>query len=203
MSPIFPDDKMEVKRMDHSASKELKPDEQFDLKTETYDWVEAIVFSVAVVVLIFTFFFRIVGVEGSSMTNTLQDGNRVIISDVNYTPKQFDIIVLSTKAVTKPIIKRVIAVGGQSVNIDYTANKVYVDGKAINESFIREPMRSISGSIVSLPVTVPKGCVFVMGDNRNDSLDSRFSVIGMIDTRNILGKAVFRIFPLNKFGTLY
>lgn len=188
--------------MEGSSGNEIKSKEQFDIKAETYDWVEAIVFSVAVIVLIFTFFFRIVGVEGMSMTNTLQDGNRVIITNINYTPKQFDIIVLSTKAVEKtPIIKRVIAVGGQTVDVDYSQNKVYVDGKAISESFIREPMQ-MRGD-VKMPVTVPKGCVFVMGDNRNDSLDSRYGVVGMIDDRNILGKAVLRIFPFNKFGTLY
>ena len=171
------------------------------VKDETFDWVESIVFSVAVVVLIFTFVFRIIGVEGTSMTNTLQNGNRVIVTGVNYTPKQFDIIVLSTKAVrSAPIIKRVIAVGGQTVKIDYKSNKVFVDGKAIDESFIKEPMRQC-GDVTS-PVTVPKGYVFVMGDNRNDSLDSRYSSVGFVDDRNILGKAVLRIFPLNEFGAL-
>jgi signal peptidase I len=170
-------------------------------KEEAFDWVESIVFSVAVVVLIFTFVFRIIGVEGTSMTNTLQNGNRVIVTGVNYTPKQFDIIVLSTKAVrSAPIIKRVIAVGGQTVDLDYKANKVYVDGKAIDESFIKEPMRQCGD--VTLPLTVPKGCVFVMGDNRNDSLDSRYSSVGCVDVRNILGKAVLRIFPFSEFGAL-
>ena len=180
--------------------KEVKSDQSFDVKSETYDWIEAIVFSVAVIVLVFTFIFRIVGVEGSSMLNTLQDGNRVIISDINYTPKQFDIVVLSTKAVTKPIIKRVVAVGGQTVNIDYSTNTVYVDGKAIKEKFIKDTMVKMGD--VALPARVPEGCVFVMGDNRNDSLDSRYQVIGMIDDRNILGKAVFRLYPFTEFGVL-
>jgi signal peptidase I len=190
-----------------SDIKENNTNQEFDLKTETYDWVEAVVFSVAVIVLIFTFVFRIVGVEGTSMTNTLQDGDRVIISGIEYTPKQFDIVVLSTKAVDKPIIKRVIAVGGQTVDIDYDTNTVYVTDSSGNKTAIKEPfikvaMNKIQGEIVNLPAKVPKGCVFVMGDNRNDSLDSRYSEIGMIDDRNILGRAVLRLFPFNSFGVL-
>jgi signal peptidase I len=179
----------------------VKINQEFDLKTETYDWVEAVVFSVAVIVLIFTFFFRIVGVLGTSMTNTLQDGDRVIISGIEYTPKQFDIVVLSTKAVDKPIIKRVIAVGPASVDIDYNTNTVYVDGKAIPESFIKQRMTQV-GDVNNPHYDVPKGYVFVMGDNRNDSLDSRYSEIGMIDDRNILGRAVLRLFPFKSIGVL-
>ena len=178
-----------------------QPSEETSMKAELYDWVEAVVFSVGVIVLIFTFLFRIVGVKGESMMNTLQDGNRVIISDINYRPKTDDIVVLSTKAVSDPIIKRVIATGGQTVNIDYSTNTVYVDGKPISEPFIKEPMYQ-SGD-VKLPTTVPKGHVFVMGDNRNDSFDSRFSQIGMIDDRYILGHAVFRLYPFSEIGLLH
>lgn len=134
------------------------------------------------------------------MLNTLQDGNRVVISDINYMPKQFDIVVLSTKAVANPIIKRVIAVGGQTVNIDYDNNTVYVDGKAIDEPFIKEVMEPKGD--VALPAKMPKGCVFVMGDNRNHSLDGRYAEIGMIDDRNILGRAVFRLLPFKGIGAL-
>lgn len=179
---------------------EAQPSQATGMRAEIYDWVEAVVFSVGVIVLIFTFLFRIVGVQGESMMNTLQNGNRVIISSVNYKPERNDIVVLSTKAVPEPIIKRVIATGGQTVDINYETNKVYVDGKAIDQTYIKEPMQKV-GSL-HLPVTVPKGYVFVMGDNRNDSFDSRFSEIGMVDQRYILGHAVLRLYPLNEFGLL-
>lgn len=169
------------------------------LTAEAYEWAESIVFSLAVVVLIFTFIFRPVGVVGESMMNTLQDGDKVIICNVNYTPKQGDIVVLSTKAVDTPIIKRVIAVGGQTVNIDYDNNKVLVDGKEFDAP-IKEPMQQMGD--VTLPVKVPDDCVFVMGDNRNNSFDSRYSDVGMIKTKYILGRAVFRILPFSSFGFL-
>lgn len=173
-----------------------------DFRSDLYEWAEAVVFSLSFVVLLFTFIFRIVGVDGISMLNTLQNGDRVIISDINYTPKQGDIIVLSTKALDKPIIKRVIATGGQTVNINYESHQVFVDGKELSEPYIKEPTAFEGVGPVKMPVTVPKGDVFVMGDNRNESLDSRSSEIGMIDIRYILGKAVFRIFPFNGFGLL-
>ncbi|HEX3026709.1 MAG TPA: signal peptidase I [Clostridia bacterium] len=174
----------------------------YSLKNDVFEWMEAIVFSLSFVVLLFTFVFRIVGVDGTSMLNTLQNGDRVVISDINYTPKRGDIIVLSTKAVEKPIIKRVIATEGQRIDIDYVTHTVTVDGKALSEPYIAEPTVFQGQNPVSLPATVPKGHVFVMGDNRNYSLDSRSSSIGMIDDRYILGRAVFRIFPFSGFGFL-
>jgi signal peptidase I len=177
-----------------------KPIQQQGLTVEAYEWAESIVFALAIVVVIFTFIIRPVGVVGSSMQNTLQSGDKVVICNIKYTPKQGDIIVLSTKAVETPIIKRVIAVGGQTVNIDYSKNKVYVDGKEYDAP-IKETMQQRGD--VTLPVTVPKGCVFVMGDNRNDSLDSRFDQIGMVNTKYILGHAVFRIMPFSSFGFLH
>lgn len=180
----------------------LQPADGFDIRSETYDWIEAIVFSIAAVVLLFTFIFRIVGVDGTSMQNTLQNGDRVVLSILNYHPKQGDIVVLTTKAVDKPIIKRVIAVGGQTVDIDYSTGKVYVDGKLQKEPYIKDPTTFQGQDPVAMPVTVPKGYVFVMGDNRNNSYDSRSSAIGNIDERYIMGRAIFRIFPLAKLGGL-
>lgn len=175
---------------------------------EIYEWISAIVVSLVTVVLIFTFIFRIVGVEGISMKNTLNRGvesekqtqDRVIITNLNYTPKQKDIVVIKTTILTEPIIKRVIAVAGQTVNIDFVKHIVYVNGKALQESYIKEP--TTRRGDVTFPVKVPSGCVFVMGDNRNESYDSRYSAVGMINTNDILGRAIFRIYPFDRLGKI-
>lgn len=169
------------------------------ITSEAYDWAESIVFALAIVVTIFTFLIRPVGVIGTSMLNTLHNGDKVVICNINYTPKQGDIVVLSTEAVTTPIIKRVIAVGGQTVKIDYEKNKVYVDNKEYDAP-IREKM--LPEGDATYPLKVKPGYVFVMGDNRNDSLDSRFNQIGQVNVKNIIGHAVFRIMPFNTFGRL-
>lgn len=172
----------------------------FDLTKELYDWVEAIVFSLTVVVIIFTFLFRIVGVEGDSMKNTLHSGDRIIISNMNYKPNYSDIVVVSVKSISDPIIKRVIALGGDTVEIDYKNHKVLVNDKEINEPYIKEAMMPAGDGPLNL--TVPIGSIFVMGDNRNNSMDSRFGAVGTIDTRYIIGHAIFRLFPISGFGFL-
>ncbi|MDR3644635.1 MAG: signal peptidase I [Clostridia bacterium] len=178
---------------------------EYRVLPELFEWAEAIVFSLAAVVLLFTFVFRIVGVDGQSMENTLFNGDRLVISRMSYTPKQGDVIVfpVSPSVETKPLIKRIIAVGGQTVNIDYKKGTVTVDGKVLSEPYIKEVMLSpVLPDPVNFPLTVPKGKVFVMGDNRNNSLDGRSGEIGFVDTRDILGRVLFRIFPLNEIGAL-
>ncbi len=170
-------------------------------KTELFEWLECIVFSLVAVVLIFTFIFRIVGVDGRSMVPTLQDQDRLVISHLFYTPKQGDIIVITQPtAVNEPLIKRIIAKEGQVVDIDFSTGTVYVDGTALSEPYINELTTNSATCNIELPVTVPEGKVFVMGDNRNNSRDSRDSSIGMIDERYILGKAFFRIYPFSDIG---
>ena len=151
-------------------------------------------------------------IDGDSMNNTLFNGERVVISNVFYKPKYGDIIVISrdydnvpgtTDRSSMPIIKRVIATEGQTVDIDFEEGIVYVDGVALKESYTRTPT-NLSYD-VKFPVTVKEGYVFVLGDNRNNSLDSRSSQIGeegLIDTRYIMGKALFRVFPFDKFGKI-
>lgn len=174
------------------------------LKSELFEWLETVAFSLVAVVFVFTFIFRIVGVDGKSMQNTLQDGDRLIISHLFYQPKAGDIVVVTQpNAVNKPLIKRIIALGGQTVDIDTERGLVYVDGVVINEPYIKEPTVRIPNPPMTFPYTVPEGKVFVMGDNRNNSLDSRSTDVGPIDERYILGKAIFRIFPLNRLGGLY
>lgn len=155
------------------------------------------VYLLAVILVLLLLCFRVVVVSGSSMYDTLLDGDYLlIINNIFYrTPKQGDIIVVSKKAFRdgEPIVKRVIATEGQTVDIDFEAGIVYVDGEALVEDYVYSPTTVSEG--VSFPLTVEEGCVFVMGDNRGISLDSRDPEIGLIDCREILGKAIFLFFP--------
>lgn len=179
----------------------VKDEKPTNFKTEVFEWLECIVFSLVIVVLIFTFIFRIVGVDGLSMYPTLKDKDRVVISHLFYKPKMGDIVVITQPTVVnKPLIKRVIATGGQKVDIDFKNGIVKVDDRVLNEPYINE--RTTLENDVTFPVTVPQGELFVMGDNRNHSSDSRYSGIGMIKEGYILGKAIFRIYPFSSFGTL-
>lgn len=167
-----------------------------------FEWADAVVSAVIIVILLFTFLFRTIGVEGISMVPTLSDGDRLIVSHLFYQPAQNDIVVIVQPGneTTPAIIKRIIADEGQTVDIDFDLGLVTVDGQVLEEAYINEPTHMKRD--VSFPVTVPKGCVFVLGDNRNRSLDSRDSSIGMVDKRYILGKAIFRLFPLPQIGLL-
>lgn len=169
--------------------------------SDLYDWVQCLVAALLFCVLIFAFLVRIIGIVGSSMVPTFHDGDSVVISKLFYTPEQGDIVVLRKDTFKEePIIKRVIATEGQTVNIDFEEGVVYVDGKALDEPYTAEPTYNqidFEGMI-----TVPENCVFVMGDNRNDSFDSRLDVIGCIDERYIMGRVLIRLLPFNKFGTV-
>jgi len=184
-----------------AVNKEQSNTVQSSSGSEIYEWMQSLVSALLICVLVFAFFVRIIGIIGSSMVPTFHDKDSVIISNVLYEPKQGDVIVLRKLAFEEePIIKRVIAVAGQTVNIDFLKGIVYVDGKALDEPYIAEPTHNaldFDGEI-----TVPENCVFVMGDNRNNSTDSRRSVIGCVDKRYILGKVLLRILPLNKFGAI-
>jgi len=183
-----------------------------NFKKDFFEWLDIIISSVLVVVLVFTFLFRIVSIDGDSMENTLIDGERVVISNLFYTPKPGDIVVISrntdnsvTDAGNKsPIIKRVIAVEGQTVDIK--DGYVFVDGVKLNETYIKDyAINAASTGLydVEFPLTVQKDCIFVLGDNRRESLDSRSKNIGengLINKKFVLGKAIFRIFPFNKIG---
>jgi len=167
-----------------------------------FEWLEAIVSAFIVVVLFFTLIFRVVAVDGQSMYPTLDDGNRLIIHDAFYKPKCGDIIVIANATSRHvPIIKRVIGVGGDTVEIDYTDGTVIVNGEPLVENYIRDPIAPIPGH--EFIVEVPANHVFVLGDNRNQSDDSRAPNVGMIGEELIMGKAIFRFFPLPEFGRLY
>ena len=162
-----------------------------------YEWVQALVCSVLTVVLIFTFAVRIVRVSGESMRETLQDQDMLVVLN-NWLCggyEQGDIVILQRDDFYggEPIVKRVIATEGQTVDIDFDAGVVYVDGTALEEPYTREPTWTQEGT--EFPLTVPEGCVFVMGDNRNDSDDSRDSALGPVDTRCVLGRALLLAEP--------
>lgn len=197
---------------EEQAVDEQQEEKQENFKTFIFDWLEVLVHAIIAVVICFTFVFRIATIDGPSMENTLHNGERIIISNLFYEPKVGDIVVISRNKENSvytmneqntPIIKRIIALEGQTVDIDFEAGVVYVDGVALEEPHTKTPTNVNHG--IQFPVTVDENCVFVLGDNRNDSLDSRSPQIGeygMIDTRYILGKALFRILPLDKMGGL-
>ena len=164
---------------------------------DLYEWVQSLVGSVLVVVAIFTFVIRMMGVDGHSMLNTLQHGDRLlVVNSMLYQDYKYgDIVILRKNGVfdDDPIVKRVIAVEGQTVDIDFAEGIVYVDGEALEEDYIREPTYTAEGT--EFPLTVPEGSIFVMGDNRNGSSDSRDYRLGTVDTRYVIGKAAFLIFP--------
>ncbi len=175
-------------------TRRVKPEEK--KSREAYEWVQALVCSVLAVVLLFTFGARLIGVDGHSMVPTLQDGDRLLVLNSmlcgGYEPG--DIVVLRKESfLPTPIVKRVIAVEGQVVDIDFGSGVVYVDGRRLHEDYINELTFTPEGT--EFPLTVPEGCVFVMGDNRNRSTDSRSDQLGTIDVRYIIGRAVFLALP--------
>ena len=174
---------------------------------QLYSWLQPVLFALAVLVIVSTFLGRLIGVDGSSMVPTLHNKDMLILQSVGYTPKNGDVVVLAPPTFKHgtPIVKRVIAVGGQTVEIDYPTSTVYVDGQPIDEPYLdpNDPMRIPSTGdqfLEQYPIPVPKGHVFVLGDNRNNSSDSRYPDIGMVDKRCVLGKAVWILFPFQDFG---
>lgn len=175
------------------------------LEGNLFTWLQALVLALTVLVLASVFVGRVIRVDGSSMVPTLHDGDVLLLQSAGYTPAQGDIVVLAkeTTLITRPIVKRVVAVGGQTVEIDYDAGLVYVDGVPLVEPYLNEPMRRPPSDALSVQsVTVPEGCIFVLGDNRNNSTDSRHRELGVIDNRYVLGRALCIVLPFANFGTL-
>ena len=169
-----------------------------------YDWIRCIVFAIAIVVICLTFVFRLVDVDGTSMNDTLQTKDKVIVTNLFYQPNNNDIIVISHgEKYPKPIIKRVIAKEGQTLKLDTENNRIIVDGVVIDEPYIKGTTFSGSYSDYDIPEVIPEGKLFVMGDNRQVSLDSRSSEIGLIDVKDVIGKAQVVAFPFDHFGYLY
>lgn len=177
--------------------------------------LEMMLMSLLAVSLVFTYLLRVTEVSGDSMSETLRSGEKVIITSFCRHPKQRDIVVFyASAAVTlddngdlqesaglrRNLMKRVIAVAGQTVDFDFAAGKVYVDGRELDEPYITGLTHSDQGAFTGkYPITVPEGYVFVMGDNRRASIDSRASELGFVAVDDIIGKVIFRISP---FGSI-
>ena len=172
---------------------------------DLYFWLQALVIALVSLILIFTFVGRVIGVDGKSMMPTLHDKDMLLLQSVGYTPKQGDVVVLRKQFadVKGPIVKRVIATGGQTVEIDYNTSTVYVDGQPLDEPYLGEPMYTPAmANEQGTYWVVPEGSIFVMGDNRNASSDSRNAELGTVDTRYVLGKALFIILPFQHIGAI-
>ncbi|MBR6337098.1 MAG: signal peptidase I [Ruminococcus sp.] len=188
---------IEIEKQAKTGSNKEKP--KFDLVNEVIEWFESFVFAIFVVILVLTFIVRVVQVEGPSMEDTLQNGDRLILTHFNYTPERGDIVVLNSSGLNETIIKRVIAVEGDTLSIDFNKGEVTLNGEVLKEDYIKELTFRYEGTDVN-NLKIGEGQVFVMGDNRNHSTDSRSPAVGVVNTDDILGKAVFRIYPVDKIG---
>ena len=179
-----------------------KKTDALNLRAEIYEWLSCVVSALIFCVITFVFFARVIGVVGDSMQPTLQPDDRLVISNLFYTPKRGDIIIFRKQSFRyDPLVKRVIATAGQVVDIDFSRGIVTVNGEQLDEDYIADLTRNKEN--FEGPITVPAGQLFVMGDNRNNSADSRDDRIGFIDERYVLGKVYFRVIPFGNFGSVY
>ncbi len=178
---------------------------KFRITTSIFlDWVEELSIALVLIAAAFTFCFRVITVSGTSMVPNFEDGDRILVVHSFSEPRPGDVVVI-VNVLEEPIIKRVVATEGQTVDFDYAAGAVLIDGRPLDETafglengITEYPYTSFE--LLDFPQTVPKGCVFVLGDNRAVSEDSRYQVIGMVDRRDVLGKAVFHLFPPRGLG---
>ncbi len=167
-------------------------------------WAEDLVLAIVIIVAVFSFLLRVITVTGSSMSPNYDDGDRVLMTGCLPGFHQGDVVVIGN-VLEEPIIKRVIATEGQTVDFDYEQKTVLVDGQVVDESSFGLPngittMPYTSFELLEFPQKVPENCIFVLGDNRDVSEDSRYKAVGMIDKRNILGKVIFHLFPFERLG---
>lgn len=166
-----------------------------------FDWLESIVQAIVFVTILMTFFVRLVNVEGTSMLNTLFNADKVLVLKYGYVPKKNDVVVITpVNQVDVPIIKRVIATEGDTLSIDFSDGSVYVNGEKLNETYIKERMW-VQGD-GEIPSVIPEGYCFVMGDNRNHSLDSRFKELGLVPNDRVVGNAKVIVYPFDRFGVI-
>ena len=198
----------ELENIRKAEPEDIKEKEPAGVKNEILEWCESFVFAMLIVQLLFIFVFRQVMVDGPSMENTLHDGDRLIMTHMNYEPKRDDIVVVySEPCDNKIIIKRVIGIEGDKVVVDYNTNHVYVNDEEISNEHIKAIMddsilfdQTYAVSEGVYEYEVPEDMIFVMGDNRNNSKDSRS--IGFVENDTVWGHAVFRFYPFNKLGKI-
>lgn len=183
------------------------------------DIAETLVITFFVVTLIFTYILRIAAIRGGSMENTLMPNDKVIVNLLDRSPENGDIVLIDAResftlaedgtlekgeGVGDIIVKRVIAHGGQTVDIDFTKGVVYVDGEKLREDYVRLGLTHADGGAFTgqYPVTVPEGYIFVMGDHRSVSKDSRSSEIGFVPVKSVIGRVVLRFYPFSSFGAV-
>lgn len=182
-----------------------KTSASYEMTGLLYDFVEMLGVVAVILMLVFSFVIRLNIVDGSSMVDTLHDREYVIVAELGYTPVRGDIVIVDDQSAVPydhPIVKRVIATGGQTVDIDFTTWTLTVDGEVVDESAYRHLEGSTLTAEYPFPITVPDGSIFVLGDNRNYSADSRQIEIGCVDERCVVGHAVARIFPIGS-ATLF
>ena len=174
--------------------------DRYKRNKDILEWYDALAVAVAVIALVFTFGLRVVQVDGHSMQPTLLNGERLLMTPLKTPDYGGVVIVDSYIPYGKPLVKRVIGKAGDTIDIDFTAGIVYRNGEALDEPYTAEPTYTYER--MDFPLTVPDNCLFLMGDNRNGSKDSRSTDIGCVDTRDILGTALWRILPFSKIGAV-
>ncbi len=185
---------------------------------EFFDMMELLVIVMFCIILLFTYVVQIATVQGDSMIPTLKNDDKLLVSVLNTKPECGDLVIVNaqdanlfqgdgalytTDGLGKVIVKRVIAVSGQTLNIDFDEGVVYVDGQPIEETYINNSTTTPSaGGAFDYPITIPDGYLFVMGDNRNISKDSRYSDVGLVRVSDVIGEVVLRLYPLETFGAV-
>ena len=192
--------KAQKEKKGQSLKDEMQLPSDQQARLDLYDWIQSLMVALVICVALFIFAVRVIDVSGSSMVPTLRDGDKMIVSDLFYKPKYGDIVVFKTDKYDpdRALVKRVIATEGQEISLDFDRGVVYINGSPIEEDYIAE-LTTTKLDFIG-PQTVPEGCVFVMGDNRNASTDSRKKEIGMVDERMILGRAYYVVFPISEMG---
>ena len=191
------------KRKNGKYTENKRAGEKANGKKEAYEWIQSMMTALILCVVVFLFLVRVIDVSGDSMNPNLYDGDKMLVSGLFYRPKAGDVVIFKKDEYDpdKALVKRIIATEGQVVNIDFDHGVVYVDGEPLDEPYVNDLTYNKEDFIG--PQTVPKGCVFVMGDNRNASTDSRDKRISMVNERLIVGRAFLVIYPIGEIRWIH